>query len=395
MPIRRVYLDHSATTPVEPEVFEAMKPYFTDIFGNPSSIHQFGREARVAIEESRERIASFINAKPSEIIFTSGGTESDNFAIFGLAYAGLKKGKNHIITSQIEHHAILDACAYLQKMGFNVTFLKVSEDGIVDPNEVRKAITPKTCLISIMHVNNEVGTIQPIEEIGKIAKEFEIPFHTDAVQSFGKIEIDVEKLNVDLLSGSAHKVYGPKGVGFLYVRKGIEIEKFHHGGSQEAGRRAGTEAVPLIIGFGKAVEICSKRMSKDYVHVWRLRERMFHKIGDVFGEIYDALILNSPLDRSIPYILNFSINSSKIEIDAEALIYGLDMRGVAVSNGSACTSGSLKPSHVIMALGRDERTALATVRFSFGRGNTIEDIEYAVERFFEVVSSFVNKVVVK
>ncbi len=393
--MRKVYLDHSATTPVDPEVVKAMSPYFTEIFGNPSSVHQFGREAKVAIEEARERIANFINAEPSEIIFTSGGTESDNFAIFGLAYAGLKKGKNHIITTQIEHHAVLDSCLYLQRNGFDVTFLKVGSDGVVDPDEVRKAITSRTCLISVMHVNNEIGTIQPIEEIGKIAREFEIPFHTDAVQSFGKVEVDVKRLNIDLLSASAHKIYGPKGVGFLYVRKGVDIEKFHHGGSQEAGRRAGTESVPLIVGFGKAVEICSERMTNDYVHVKKLRERMLYRVKEVFGEIYDFLLLNSLPDKSIPYILSFSVDSSKVEIDGEALIYGLDMRGVAVSNGSACTSGSLKPSHVIMALGRDESSALATVRFSFGRGNTVDEIDYAVDKFFEIIHNFVERVVFK
>lgn len=393
--MRKVYLDHSATTPVEPEVVKAMIPYFTEIFGNPSSVHQFGREAKVAIEEAREKIANFINAEPSEIIFTSGGTESDNFAIFGLAYAGLKKGKNHIITTQIEHHAVLDSCLHLQKNGFDVTFLKVGSDGVVDPDDVKRAITSRTCLISVMHINNEIGTIQPIEEVGRIAREFGVPFHTDAVQSFGKVGIDVKKLNIDLLSASAHKIYGPKGVGFLYVKKGIEIEKFHYGGSQEAGRRAGTESVPLIVGFGKAVEICSDRMEKDYAHVKELRERMVNRIREVFGEIYDLLLLNSLPDKSIPYILSFSVDSRKVEIDADALIYGLDIRGVAVSNGSACTSGSLKPSHVIMALGRDENTALATVRFSFGRGNTVDDIDYAVDKFFEIIHSFVERMVLK
>jgi len=386
--MRRVYLDHAATTPIEPDVLKAMMPYFTEIFGNPSSVHQFGREAKVAIEEARERIANFINAKPSEIVFTSGGTEADNFAIFGIAMANLKRGKNHIITTQIEHHAVLDACMFLQKNGFDVTFLKVGSDGIVDPDDVKQVITPRTCLISVMHVNNEIGTIQPIEAIGQIAKEYGILFHTDAVQSFGKINVDVEKLNVDLLSASAHKIYGPKGIGFLYIRSGVEIEKFHHGGSQEAGRRAGTESVPLIVGFGKAVEICAERMTNDFEHAKILKERMLYKIKDVFSEISDVLLLNGSVDKSIPHILNFSINSSKIEIDAEALIYGLDIKGVAVSNGSACTSGSLKPSHVIMALGRDEKTALSTVRFSFGRANTIDDVDYAVEKFYEIVSSF-------
>ncbi len=391
--MRRVYLDHSATTPVDPAVVDAMMPYFAEIFGNPSSVHQFGREAKVAIEEARSRIANFIGAEPSEVIFTSGGTESDNFAIFGVALLGLKEGKNHIITTQIEHHAVLDTCIYLQRNGFDVTFLKVGDDGVVNPDDVRKAITPRTCLITIMHVNNEIGTIQPIQEIGKIARESEIPFHTDAVQSFGKIEVNVKNLNVDLLSASAHKIYGPKGIGFLYVRKGIKIEKFHHGGPQEAGRRAGTEAVPLIVGFGKAVEICAERMDYDYRYVSMLRERMVERI---YRAMFDEfLILNSPLDKSIPYILNFSINSSKIEIDAEALIYGFDLRGIAVSNGSACTSGSLKPSHVVLALGRDEKTALATVRFSFGRGNTVEDVDYAVEKFVEIVGGFVEKVVSK
>jgi cysteine desulfurase len=388
--MRRVYLDHAATTPIEPDVLKAMMPYFTEIFGNPSSVHQFGREAKVAIEEAREKIANFINAKPSEIVFTSGGTEADNFAIFGIAMANLKRGKNHIITTQIEHHAVLDACMFLQKNGFDVTFLKVGSDGIVDPDDVKQVITPRTCLISVMHVNNEIGTIQPIEAIGQIAKEYGILFHTDAVQSFGKINVDAEKLNVDLLSASAHKIYGPKGIGFLYIRSGVEIEKFHHGGSQEAGRRAGTESVPLIVAFGKAVEICAERMTNDFEHAKMLKERMLYKIKDVFSEISDVLLLNGSVDKSIPHILNFSINSSKIEIDAEALIYGLDIKGVAVSNGSACTSGSLKPSHVIMALGRDEKTALSTVRFSFGRANTIDDVDYAVEKFYEIVSSFVK-----
>ncbi|MEN3038663.1 MAG: cysteine desulfurase family protein [Candidatus Kryptonium sp.] len=394
--MRKVYLDHSATTPVDPAVIEAMLPYFAEIFGNPSSVHQFGREAKVAIEEAREEIAEFINAERSEIIFTSGGTESDNFAILGVALAGFKKGKNHIITTQIEHHAVLDVCIYLQENGFEVTFLKVDSEGVVDPDDVRKAVTSRTCLISVMHVNNEIGTIQPIQEIGAIAREYDIPFHTDAVQSFGKIDIDVKKLNVDLLSGSAHKIYGPKGVGFLYVRDGIEIEKFHRGGSQEAGRRAGTESVPLIVGFGKAVQICKERMKSDYEHVSRLRERMIKKIKEFFSEFNDeVLLLNSPFDKAIPYILNFSINSSKIDVDADALIYGLDLRGVAVSNGSACTSGSLKPSHVILALGRDERTALATVRFSFGRGNTSEEIDYAAEKFLEIVKNFTERVILK
>ncbi len=393
--MRRVYLDNSATTPVDPAVVEVMMPYFTEIFGNPSSVHWFGREAKVAIEEARYKIANFINADPSEIIFTSGGTESDNFAIFGVALSGLRKGKNHIITTKIEHHAVLDSCLYLQKNGFEVTFLKVGSDGVVDPDDVRKAITSKTCLISVMHVNNEIGTIQPIQEIGMIAMEHGIPFHTDAVQSFGKIEVDVKDLKVDLISASAHKIYGPKGIGFLYVRNGVEIEKFHHGGSQEAGRRAGTESVPLIVGFAKAVELCAERMKQDYEHVSSLRKRMIEKINDLFAEFGDILILNSPYDKTIPYILNFSINSGKIDIDAEALIYGLDLRGVAVSNGSACTSGSLKPSHVILALGRDEKTSLATVRFSFGRWNTIDDVDYAVEKFAEVVKNFVGRAVLK
>ncbi len=388
--MKKVYLDHAATTPLEPEVLKAMMPYFTEVFGNPSSVHQFGREAKVAIEESREKIANFINAKPSEIVFTSGGTEADNFAIFGIAIANLKRGRNHIITTQIEHHAVLDVCLFLKKNGFDITFLKVASDGVVDPDDVKRAITPRTCLISVMHVNNEIGTIQPIEEIGQIAKESGVLFHTDAVQSFGKIKVDVKKLNVDLLSASAHKIYGPKGIGFLYIRSGVEIEKFHHGGSQEAGRRAGTESVPLIVGFGKAVEICAGRMDKDFDHARMLKEEMLSKISDVFDEISDVLLLNGSVAKSIPHILNFSINSSKIDMDAEALIYGLDIRGVAVSNGSACTSGSLKPSHVIMALGRDEKTALSTVRFSFGRGNSVDDIDYAVEKFYEVVSSFVK-----
>jgi cysteine desulfurase len=379
--VKRVYLDHSATTPVDPRVLEAMKRFFSEAFGNASSIHAFGREARVALEEGREVLARFLNAEVGEIFFTSGGTESDNHAIKGVAFALRQKGKTHLITSKAEHHAVLRSCGFLEKLGFEVTYLPVDQYGRVDPEDVRRSITGRTCLISIMHANNEVGTLNPIEDIARIAKENGVLFHSDTVQSFGKIPLDVKRIGIDLLVISGHKIYGPKGIGGLYIRKGVSIENLIHGGGQERGRRAGTENVPLAAGLAKAVEICRQEMDDEMKRLGELRNQLKSKLQDRF----DGLIVNTHPVYNMPNILSVSFDNRKSEVDGEVLLLSLDLKGVAVSNGSACTSGSLEPSHVLLAMGRDERTASASLRFSLGRGNTESDIEYAVHALAEVV----------
>jgi cysteine desulfurase len=379
--VKRIYLDHSATTPVDPQVLEAMKPFFREAYGNASSIHAFGREARVALEESRETVAHFLNAEVREIFFTSGGTESDNLAIKGVAFASKEKGKNHIITSKAEHHAVLRTCEFLQKLGLEVTYLSVDRYGRVDPEDVRRSITDRTCLISIMHANNEVATLNPIEDIAQIAEEYDVPFHSDTVQSFGKIPLDVKKIAVDLLVISGHKIYGPKGIGALYLRKGTPIENLLHGGGQERGRRAGTENVPLATGLAKAVEICRRQMNEETRRLGLLRDLLRRRLEERF----DGITFNTHPVHNLPSILSISFDSSRAEVDGEVLLLGLDLKGVAVSNGSACTSGSLEPSHVLLAMGRDARTASATLRFSLGRSNTESDIEDAVNALAEVV----------
>ena len=379
--MQRVYLDYSATTPLDPRVLDAMRPFFTEGFGNASSIHAFGREARVALEERREVVAKFLNADVGEIFFTSGGTESDNHAIKGVAFASKQKGKTHLITSRAEHHAVLHTCKFLEKLGFEVTYLPVGEYGRVDPDDVRRSITDRTCLISIMHANNEIGTLNPIEEIGRVAREHGVLFHSDTVQSFGKIPLDVRTLAVDLLSVSGHKIYGPKGIGALYIRKGVAIENILHGGGQERGRRAGTENVPLAVGLARAVEICKEEMDKEMKRLGELRNLLKDKLEQGFN----GLIINTHPVHSLANILSISFDSRRAEIDGEVLLLSLDLKGVAVSNGSACTSGSLEPSHVLLAMGRDERTAGASLRFSLGRGSTESDIEYAVTALGEVV----------
>jgi cysteine desulfurase len=379
--MKRIYLDYAATTPLHPDAFEAMKPFFIEKFGNPSSIHSFGRETRAALDESRDVIAKLIGAHPSEIFFTSSGTEATNFGLKGTAIKLRQAGKCHIITCKTEHHATLSTCEFLEKQGFYVTYLDVDSYGSVDPEAVKKVITKDTGLITLMFVNNEVGTINPISDISKIAKENRIIFHTDAVQAFGKIPVNVDELGVDLLSLSAHKIYGPKGVGIIYVRRGIEIENLIHGGGQERGRRAGTENVAFAVGFAKAAQlICTNRESENK----RMRE-LNNTIRRLLSEKFSYIEFNGHPDKSLPNILSVSFDSKKIEIDGEALLMNLDIAGIAVSSGSACTSGSFKPSHVLLAMGKDEASARATIRFSFGSSTSVEEIIWTVGKLEEIV----------
>jgi cysteine desulfurase len=379
--MRRVYLDHTATTPLDPAVFEAMKKCYTERFGNASSIHHFGREARAALDESRDTLARLIGAQSGEVFFVSCGTEADNFALKGVAAAMLRRGKNHVITSKSEHHAILETCQFLEQNGCTVTYLPVDEHGRVRVEDVRAAITGRTGLISIMHANNEVGTISPVEDIARVAKEHGIAFHSDAVQSFGKIPVRVDDLGVDLLSLSAHKIYGPKGIGALYVRRGVDIDRFIHGGGQERGRRAGTENVPLAVGFAEAASLIHGRMEADQHRFAQLKERLQSGLRELFPWI----IFNGHPREALPNILNFSFDSRRLSIDGEALLFNLDLAGIAATSGSACTSGSMEPSHVLLAMGRDTATARATLRFSMGRSTTEEDIDYTLSVLAEVV----------
>lgn len=375
--MRRVYLDHSATTPVDTEVAKLMMTYYTEKYGNPSSVHSFGREAKEALENAREQVAKLLGAQPTEITFTSGGTEADNLAILGTVEAQRKKGK-HIITSAVEHHAVLETCEYLEKNGFELTIIPVNEEGLLSVQDVENAIRPDTILITIMHANNEVGTIQPIAEIGKLAREKGITFHVDAVQSFGKLPIDVLAMNVDLMTVSSHKIYGPKGVGALYIRKGVRIIPLVHGGGQEKKRRSGTENTPGIIGFGKACQIAGEEMEKQA----RLESKLRDKLLKGILERIEYVKVNGPIrDNRLPGNLNVSIEF----VEGEALLLSLDMLGIAASSGSACTSGSLDPSHVLLAMGMSHEIAHGSLRFSFGRQNTEEDVDYLLEQLPKIV----------
>ena len=373
---RLIYMDHSATTPVDPAVREAMLPYLSEKFGNPSSLYAIGREARRAIEETRQKVADLIGAKKEEIIFTGSGTESDNLAIKGVAFRYRKKG-DHIITSSIEHHAVLNACKYLETQGFRVTYIPVSREGLVNTADVEKAITPKTTLITIMHANNEIGTIQPIEEIGKIAKEKNIPFHTDAVQTAGKIPVNVDALGVNLLSMSAHKIYGPKGVGALYIRKGTAVEPQMHGGGHERNLRSSTENVAGIAGLGKAAELAKERLPQE-AKLSSLRDSLIRGIL----EIKESYLNGHPIKR-LPNNANLRISY----IEGESMVLNLDMKGVAASTGSACSSTSLEPSHVLLAIGLKPEEAHGSLRLTLGLGNTQEDVDYVVS----VLPDIVNK----
>jgi cysteine desulfurase len=368
--MKRIYFDHSATTPVDPTVAEVIVEHMTEKFGNASSVHSFGREARKAIEEAREKVAALINAEPNEIFFTSGGTEGDNLALKGVAYANRKKG-NHIITSTIEHHAILHTCEYLEKQGFTVTYLPVDEYGMVRVEDVANAITDKTILISIMYANNEVGTIQPIKEIGQLAREKGIYFHTDAVQVVGNHPVDVKDANIDLLTLAGHKFHGPKGVGALFIRRGVRVEEIQHGGGHERNMRAGTENVPGIVGLGKAAEIAQNEMQAKIARISGLRDKI---ITEVMAGIPHTKLNGHPTLR-MPGNANFSF----LFIEGESLLLNLDLKGIAASSGSACTSGSLDPSHVLLAMGLSHEVAHGSLRLSLGRGNTEEEVNYFLE----------------
>ena len=370
MSTRSIYLDHAATTPVKPEVLEAMLPWFTENFGNPSTVYSIGRTSKKAIEEARETVARIIGAEPREIFFTGSGTEADNWAIKGAAYANMKKGK-HIITTSIEHHAVLHTCQYLESEGFEVTYLPVDEYGLVSPEQVEAAIRPDTILISVMFANNEIGTIQPIAEIGKIAREKGICFHTDAVQAMGSIRVNVSDLNVDMLSMSAHKFYGPKGVGALYIRKGVKLTSFMHGGAQERGRRASTENVPGIVGLAKALELADKNMDEHNKKLIALRDRTIAEIEEKIPYVR----LNGHREKRLPGNVNFSFEF----IEGESLLLMLDLKGIAASSGSACMSGSLDPSHVLLAIGLPHERAHGSLRLTFGDGNTDEDVDCLME----------------
>jgi cysteine desulfurase len=376
--VRRIYLDYAATTPTHPDVVKAMLPYFTEKFGNPSAIYACAQETKAAIEDARSKVARLLGARDEEIVFTSGGTEANNFAIKGTAYANKRKG-NHIITNVIEHHAVLETCHFLEKMGYQLTILPVDSYGMVSPDDVRNAITPKTILITIMMANNEIGTIQPIAEISKIAREAGVYLHTDAVQTACHLPINVDELGVDMLSMSAHKFYGPKGVGALYIRKGTRLVSFMHGGGQERNRRASTENVPGIVGMGKAVELAMDEMDTEATRITRLRDKL---IKGLFDRI-DPLRLNGHPQKRLPNNVNISIAF----VEGEAICLNLDVKGICASTGSACSSGSLEPSHVMLALKLPPEEMRSSIRFSLGKWTTDEEIEYVLD----VLPRIVNK----
>ena len=375
---RTIYLDHAATTPVKPAVLEAMRPYYTEHYGNPSSIYSIARESKKAIETARAQVAKAIGAAPDEIYFTSGGSESDNWAIKGVVFANRKKG-NHIITSAIEHHAVLHTCQYLEKEGFSVTYLPVDSSGLVDPQELEKAITDKTILISIMYANNEIGTIEPVAELGAIAKKHKIYFHTDAIQAIGNVPIDVKAQNIDLLSLSAHKFYGPKGCGALYIRKGVKIDNLIHGGGQESRRRAGTENIAGIVGLGTAIELATADIGGHNTRIAALRDQLLKGILDMIP--YSRL--NGHPEKRLPGNLNVSFEF----IEGESMLLWLDDEGICGSTGSACTSGSLEPSHVMLAIGLPHEVAHGSLRLTLGDANTEQD----VDRVLDVLPGVVAK----
>ncbi|WP_024614551.1 cysteine desulfurase NifS [Clostridium sp. Ade.TY] len=368
--MKSVYMDYAATTYVKPEVLEEMLPYFTNKFGNPSSFYAISRETKMAVDKARGQVADALNADLNEIYFTGGGSEADNWAIKGIASAYKNKG-NHIITTKVEHHAVLHTCEYLEKQGFEVTYLDVDEEGFINLEELKNAITDKTILVSIMFANNEIGTIEPIKEIGKICRERKVLFHTDAVQAIGNVEIDVKDMNIDLLSIAGHKIYGPKGIGVLYIRKGVRIHNLIHGGGQERNRRAGTENIAAIVGLGKAIEMATQNLEEHSKRLTKLRD-----------ELIDGLLkipytrLNGPRgDKRLPGNVNVSFEF----IEGESILLSLDFEGVCASSGSACTSGSLDPSHVLLAIGLPHEKAHGSLRLTLGDGSTEEDVNYVLE----------------
>lgn len=365
-----VYLDHNATTAVDREVLEAMLPYFADRFGNASSIHSAGQQARGAVDRARELVAAMIGAKPAEIVFTSGGTEADNLAIFGVVAAS-ERAKKHVITTQIEHHAVLHSCEALERQGVAVTYVPVNREGLIEPEEVRRAIRPETILISVMHANNEIGTIQPIEEIARIALDADIYFHTDAVQSAGKLPLDVNRLGVDLLSISAHKIYGPKGAGALYVRTGTSLEPQFRGGHHERDRRAGTENVPGIVGLGAAAQIVKRSLAADSQRIAELRDRFEQGLLQSVSNTH----VNGSIQNRVPNTSNITFSFA----GGESMVIALDLKGVICSTGAACSSGAIEPSHVLTAIGLSPEEARTSLRFSLGRHTSAEEIDFALE----------------
>lgn len=375
--MRNVYLDYSATTPVKEEVLKEMIPYFTEKFGNPSSLYDMGLESKEAVDKARQQVAALINADPSEIYFTAGGTEADNWAVFGTAEKFRAKG-NHIITTKVEHHAMLHSCAYLEKEGYDVTYLDIDKDGRVDLKQLEDAITDKTILISIMLVNNEIGTIEPVKEAAAIAKKHKILFHTDAVQALGNVPIDVKDMGIDMMSMSSHKIYGPKGIGALFIRKGVRIDNYMHGGAQENNRRAGTENLAGIVGFGKAAELAKENFDAHVKHSSQMRDYLKDRI---LSEIPDTFV-NGTMDGRHPGNLNVTFEY----IEGESILLLLNKFGISVSTGSACSSKSLEPSHVLAALGVPDEMIHGTVRFTVGDMTTKEDIDYVVDNLKTVVA---------
>ncbi|XUW99703.1 MAG: cysteine desulfurase NifS [Dehalogenimonas sp.] len=374
--MKLVYLDNAATTPVDPRVKSAILPFLEDQFGNPSSVHSAGQAVRAAVEEARNQVAALIGARADEVYFTSGGTEADNWAIKGTAWAKVDKG-NHIITTAIEHHAIIESCHYLSKRGFDITLIPVDKYGLVDPDDVKKAITPKTILVSVMHANNEIGTIQPVVEIGKIAREHGVLFHVDAVQTAGHLPVNVNDLNVDMLSISGHKLYGPKGIGALYIRKGTRIDSLLSGGSQERNKRPGTENVPGIVGFGAAAEIARNEIGAEVERLYLLRDRLS---SELLERIPDSHLNGHPTQR-LPNNVNISFDY----VEGESLVLNLDFEGICASTGSACSSSSLEPSHVLLACGKIAEEAHGSLRFSLGKFTEAEDVDAVVEALPRIV----------
>ena len=372
-----VYADNAATTRIAPQVLDAMLPYLKEEYGNPSTLYKLGREAKIAIEKAREQVAQVIGAKAEEIFFTGSGTEADNMALKGVLYGPAGKGKKHLITTKIEHHAILHTCEYLEKRGYEVTYLDVDENGLIDPAAVEAAIRPDTILISIMYANNEIGTLEPIAEIGRIAREHKVLFHTDAVQAFAHVPINVDECGIDMLSASGHKLNGPKGIGFLYIRKGVKIRSFIHGGAQERKRRAGTENVPGIVGLGKAVELAAASMKERMDYETELRDYM---IGRIEKEIPHCR-LNGDRKHRLPNNLNFSFRF----IEGESMLIKLDLKGICASSGSACTSGSLDPSHVLLAIGLPHEIAHGSLRITLSEETTKEDADYVIDNLKVIV----------